>query len=119
MRFYRPFVEVPGDSEDRIMARTGEIVGYDPNENKCLWRFGYLPESQAAEAYMVSLPQYTTGGPKLACAGFLWVLATRDGTALDTFTGYGTNLPKEYEHVIQIGEPTDDDELQEADPYAV
>lgn len=114
MRFHRPSVEVPGDNVDisdpdhHIMQRMGEIIGYDHEQGVCLWRFGFLPGSRLAE----------WSGVHFSGAGFLWVRAERNGTALDTFTGYAMNLPKEYDRVIDVGDPIEEyDEIEEVDPF--
>lgn len=107
MQFTSPHISINGDASDRIMARSGSLVAYDPTTQRCLWRFGFLDMSQAAKAYGVSVKMFT------------WVLCERDGTftdVADIYNGFGTDLPKEYSAVILAGEPVDE---READPYDV
>lgn len=111
MRFTQPHVTIDGDSDDRIMARSGSLVGFDPETGLCVWRFGFLLNSQAARTYGVSVRLFT------------WVLCGRDGVGngmlvgvSDIYNGFGTDLPKEYSAVILADEPVDE---READPYDV
>jgi hypothetical protein len=82
----KPNVTVPGDSRDRIMARSGELVGR--TKTKVVWRFGFLPESDAARAYGVST------------SSFLWVKASPNGRAFESYKGFATDLPQTFQSVI-------------------
>lgn len=100
MRFVRPMVVVTDDSPDHIQQRLGEIVGYDPETNKCLWRFGFMPGSVLAEKF----------GVNTAEMGFTWAVCGRTGgQATDIFHGYGFNLPKEFQHIMDVGEPVEEE----------
>ena len=100
MRATPPFPEVPGDNEhandiwgtrERIMARSGDIVGFTARE--VVWRFGFLPGSEAANAYGVAINDGE---------GFVWVLATRKtGKVRATFRGFAVELPPEFRKVIE------------------
>jgi hypothetical protein len=82
----QPDINIPGDSSDKIMARSGDVIGI--TKSRVLWRFGFLPGSDSARAYGVSTPE------------FVWVKATWDGKALESFRGFGTDLPKTFRNVI-------------------
>lgn len=94
-----PYIDVPGDPttdsewlRSRIMARSGALIGF--GAERCVWRFGFLPGSEAANAYGVALEGH----------GFLWVLATRKtGKVVDTFRGWALELPDTYRKVIDNG----------------
>lgn len=109
MRFYRPDVVVPGDipppvHDHSIMGRMGELIGYDPEQDVCLWRFGFIANSTLAVWSGVCVTD-----------GFLWVLSDRTGEEQSRFTGWAFNLPLEFDHVITVGEPVEEDE--EGDTY--
>jgi hypothetical protein len=86
MQLIHPYVEVPGDRADRIMARACNLVGFD--RTKAVWCFGFLADSDAAKAYGV---QSET---------FIFVLADHGGEVIDTFTGFAFNLPSQFKDVI-------------------
>jgi len=91
MRLVKPYIEVPGDNRVNIMARSGDCLGL--NFYFSVWRFGFMPLSEAAQAYGVSIDNPSEG--------FLWVLATRKiGTVKDTFRGYAIELPDKFRRVI-------------------
>lgn len=86
----KPYPDIPGDSEDKIMARTGEMLGFDKNFS--VSRFGFIPGSIEAQAHGVCIPDNQ---------GFVWVLATRKtGKIKDTFRGYALELPARFRNVI-------------------
>ena len=87
MRFIRPDIRIKEDREDRIMARSGNIVGV--TKSRAVWKFGFLPDSDSAEAFEVSVDE------------FLWILADKDGKALASHTGFGRELPKRFNEVIE------------------
>ncbi len=97
MRATPPYPEVPGDNyevigllRERIMARSGDCLGM--NERLAVWRFGFLPNSEAANAYGVAVEDGE---------GFLWILATRKtGKVRASFRGYALDLPREFRTVI-------------------
>lgn len=106
MRFMSPHVDVPGDNAEpitlpdgselraRIMGRSGDLVG--GNSQEAVWRFGFLPESESAHAYGVSIPERRDEGH-----GFMWVLATRKtGHVREVFHGYAVELPANFNGVI-------------------
>ncbi len=83
----KPFVEIPGDTEDRIMARSGELVGL--TRTRAVWRFGFLPNSDMAHTFGVSVEQ------------FVWVLGDpRTAKVVATWSGYGCDLPTIFRRVI-------------------
>ena len=81
-----PTVEIKGDSNTKIMARSGNIVGL--SKTRIVWRFGFLPESDLAKAFGVSTDE------------FHWVLAEINGKVLAEHHGYGTTLPDRFKLVI-------------------
>ena len=87
MRFTIPSVEIGEDREDRIMARSGNLVGV--TKSRAVWRFGFLPDSDSAQAFGVSVDE------------FFWILADKDGKALASHTGFGRELPKRFHEVIE------------------
>ena len=87
MRFIRPDIRIKEDREDRIMARSGNIVGV--TKSRAVWRFGFLPDSDSAQAFGVSVDE------------FFWILADKDGKALASHTGFGRELPKRFHEVIE------------------
>lgn len=101
MQAVRPHVDVPGDNagylnqghtHPLIMARSGDLVGFDAD--LAVWRFGFTNGSEAARAYGVSLPN--------TVVGFVWVLATRKtGKVREHFIGYSTQLPAPWRNVIE------------------
>ncbi|MGH7406731.1 MAG: hypothetical protein ACREKF_01805 [Candidatus Methylomirabilales bacterium] len=70
-----PCPEVPGDSPNRVMARSGEAVYV--SKTRTVWRFGFLAGSDAARAYGVSVDR------------FLWLTTTRSGRVLRSVRGFG------------------------------
>lgn len=86
MQPIRPHVTVTNDSENRIMARSGSIVGF--SKSRVVWQFGFLPYSDNAEAFGVSTD------------GFLWIISTYNGKVLDTFQGYALSLPERFKNII-------------------
>jgi hypothetical protein len=68
------------------MARSGELVG--ASRSRAVWRFGFLPGSDAANAYGVSTEE------------FLWALADRHGKILSTFLGFAVQLPNRFKRII-------------------
>jgi hypothetical protein len=83
----RPKVEVPGDREDKVMAATGWVRGYE--KDLVVWQFGFLPGTVQAQAYGVSVEKCT------------WVLADSKGTVMESATGKVGDLPKIFERVLR------------------
>jgi hypothetical protein len=89
-----PWIEVPGDNEERIMARSGSCVGMNPT--LAVWRFGFMIMSETGIAHNVAIK--STGSEEY---GFLWVLATRKtGKVKQTFRGFAIELPSKFRQVI-------------------
>lgn len=107
MRATRPAVSIPGDNERSIiyigpvsrrevrpfiMARAGECIGV--SEFSAVWRFGFAPNSEAGEAYGVSVPPGR--GP------FFWYLTRREtGKIIYTFEGAAVDLPEHFRSVLE------------------
>ena len=87
MRIQMPSVKIVGDRNDKIMARSGNIVGL--TKSCVVWRFGFLPDSDSAKAFRVSVD------------GFKWILADKAGNVLSEHHGFGTNLPDRFKDVIE------------------
>ena len=86
MKPMKPSVKIPGDSQDEIMARSGELVGF--SKSRFVWRFGFMPDSDSCKAYGV----YTLL--------FHWVIALKNGRVLNYFSGFACDLPKRYQKII-------------------
>lgn len=82
----RPTVIFPNDTPNRILVRTGEPIGF--SKSRVVWRFGMLPESDAAKAYGVSTEKFT------------FVLTDWIGNELGRFEGFAMNLPKRFQKVL-------------------
>src|SRR6185295_533236 len=65
-----PTIEVPGDLPNRIMARSGKLVGF--SKTRFVWSFGCLAGSNNAKAFGCHSDD------------FLWVLADRAGNVFLT-----------------------------------
>ena len=88
MRIKMPSMRIKGDRSDKIMARSGNIVGL--TKNRVVWRFGFLPNSDSAKAFGVQVTE------------FHWVLADKAGNILAKHYGFGgTSLPKRFNEVIE------------------
>ena len=87
MRIQMPVVKIVGDRNDRIMARSGNVVGI--TKSRVVWRFGFLSDSDSAKAFGVNVNE------------FFWILADKDGKALASHTGFGRELPKRFHEVIE------------------
>ena len=87
MRIKMPSVKIEGDRSDRIMARSGNIVGL--TKSRIVWRFGFLPNSDSAKAFGVQMP------------GFHWVLTDKAGNILAEHHGFGRELPPRFWDVIE------------------
>ena len=86
MRILKPDVKMKGDREDRIMSRSGNVVGI--TKSRAVWRFGFLPDSDLAKAFEVHTEE------------FLWILADMNGKVLSEHHGFGINLPEIFRNVI-------------------
>lgn len=64
-----PLVVVPGDSPNKVMARTPELMGL--SLRRVAWRFGFQPGRVLAQS---------TG---IACPHALWVMAVYSGTVIE------------------------------------
>lgn len=87
MRIKMPSVKIKGDRSDRIMARSGNIVGL--TKSRVVWRFGFLSDSDSAKAFGVHVKD------------FQWVLTDKAGNVLSEHHGFGTNLPDRFNEVIE------------------
>jgi len=87
MRISMPSIRIKEDRGDRIMARSGYIIGV--TKSRAVWRFGFLPDSDSAKAFGVHVNE------------FFWILADKDGKALASHTGFGRELPKRFHEVIE------------------
>ena len=93
-----PHVEVPGDRDNRLMARDGHCMGM--SDKLAVWRFGYIFGSHLAMYSGCYITNETAFGTEYH--GYLWILATRKtGKIKERFRGYATDLPKEFKRVIE------------------
>jgi len=70
VKFIKPtLTDIPGDTSDFVMGRSGELVGF--SKRLAVWRYGFLGGSDMAAAFQV----YT--------AGFIWIMATHKGKIVD------------------------------------
>ena len=81
-----PTITIEGDFDNRIMARSGQIVGY--TKNRIVWLFGFCYHSEQAKAH--------------GCASttLAWVLTTPNGNTLARFDGFAMDLPQRFRRVI-------------------
>ena len=86
MRISMPSIRIKEDRGDRIMARSGYIIGV--TKSRAVWRFGFLPYSDSAKAFGVHTEE------------FLWILADMNGKVLSEHHGFGINLPERFRNVI-------------------
>lgn len=82
----KPSILIEND-KNRIMSRSGELVGL--SKTRAVWRYGFLPESDAALAYGVSVPV------------FVWIIAKYNGDVLNEYHGYAFELPKRYKDILK------------------
>lgn len=87
MRISMPSVKIEGDRSDRIMARSGNVVGI--TKSSVVWRFGFLPDSDSAKAFGVQVNEFN------------WVLADKAGNVLMQHHGFGRQLPDRFHDVIE------------------
>lgn len=87
MQPIQPYPKVAGDSPERIMSRSGALTGL--TRTRAVWRFGFLPGSPAALAY----------GCAYTGKGFLFVLCDKRGKVLETFDGWGAELPDHFQRI--------------------
>lgn len=107
MQVYMPFVDdLLGsvDSPAHVMCRDGDLVGFNPQLTRFVWRFGYIPGSIHSKAHNVQCEK-----------GFLWVLCDINGNApgsrmkdpdevrhaWPTFWGFGCELPPAFKAVLR------------------
>jgi hypothetical protein len=88
MQFYMPHVKVPNDTKDKIMARSGELVGF--SKTRAVWRFGFMDGSEDARVYGSHVPE-----------GYRWALTNVVGKPLEWFDGYAYELPKRFQKIIK------------------
>ena len=86
MKWIQPSIEISGDREDRIMARSGYPVGH--SRSRVVWRFGFLQESDAHKAYGVYVNS------------FFWVITNKTGKVLATHSGFTYDLPIRFQRII-------------------
>jgi len=82
----QPRINFSNDRSDRIMARAGAVIGF--SKYQVVWRFGMLPESDAAEAYGVSTDNFT------------FILSDWLGHEIERFEGFAFDLPEKFWRVI-------------------
>lgn len=88
MRAVMPYIELEGDDDGRIMARSGQFRGMD--KTKAVWIFGFIKNSPFAEAFGVHTDNFT------------FVLATRKtGKVKETFEGFAFQLPATFRKVLE------------------
>lgn len=80
-----PPVSIAGD-EGRIMARTGELVGF--SKHRALWRFGFLANSEHALAFDISTDAFT------------WILVNHEGKPLAEARGSWFEIPERFKKVV-------------------
>ena len=79
--------EIAGDSDNRIMMRSAQLVGL--SRNRAVWSAGFLRGSEHARAYGVSASEFT------------WFLTDHDGVIYDEYKGFGCDLPLAFEQVLK------------------
>lgn len=87
MKIKMPSVKIEGDRSDRIMARSGNVVGI--TKSRVVWRFGFLPNSDNAKAFGVHVKE------------FQWILTDKSGNVLAKHYGWKLNLPSRFQDVIE------------------
>ena len=87
MRIKMPSVKIKGDRNDKIMARSGNVVGI--TKSRVVWRFGFLADSDNAKAFGVNAKE------------FQWVLTDKSGNVFATHYGWMNNLPDRFHEVIE------------------
>lgn len=95
-----------GDTDQHLMARCGQLVGFTPKLTRFVWRFGFMPGSEEALAH----------GVDTGIRGCLWVICDIHGKApgsrfkdpdevrhaFPTFWGFGCELPEEFREVLNM-----------------
>lgn len=85
---------IPGDSDDNLMYRAGELMGI--SENNAVWRFGWDEESVYGKTG-VHLTRGDDGN-----IAFIWVLSTRRaGVVKEVVRDWAVNLPQNFKDVIE------------------
>lgn len=87
MKPIRPWIDVRGDTIERVMHGAGQLRGF--SKSRCVWCFGFLRGSYHAEAY----------GVKVNC--FQWVLTTMSGRTLAQHYGFNYDLPKRFKKILK------------------
>lgn len=82
-----PQVIIKGDTPDRIMARSGDVVGW--SGDRIIWRFGFLRDSDMYIHF------------KICIDNFIWIIANKKGKILDRFEGYAIELPKKFIDILK------------------
>lgn len=92
MHAIMPLVAVDDDPYPRCpMARNGVLVGF--SLARTLWRFGFVPGSDLAQAFGVSASRP------------LWVLCMVSGRPLETaLLRWGDQPPARFIHVLEVRE---------------
>lgn len=98
MRAKMPTILIEGDNpysvgvtRPHLMARNGTCMGM--SEYQAVWRFGQLPNSEAAHAYGIHSEE------------FYWVLAERKtGEVVSGWSGPAIRMPKEFRAVLDWGD---------------
>lgn len=85
----RPIIEaidIPGDTEDKIMARSGAVVGF--GSNGYVIRYGFLPGSDEAKVHGCHI------------STFIWARYNLAGKIEEQIEGFAFNLPKSFLNII-------------------
>jgi hypothetical protein len=98
MRAKMPLVILEGDNENQVgttrpflMARNGTLMGM--SRGRAVWRFGMLPNSEAALAYGFHSEDFT------------WVLSERQsGKVISSWQGPAIRMPDEFRSTLNWGD---------------
>lgn len=70
----KPKFDVPGDRDDKIMARSADLRA--TTKTQALWTLGFMPDSDAAKSY------------KCSTKSFFWVLCDKTGKVMEKYIGF-------------------------------
>jgi hypothetical protein len=88
MKLVQPKIIVDGDNKNQDMAKHGAVKGL--SYLHVVWAFGFLPETEYAVTYGVSVPERT------------YVLSNFGGEIDETFVGDEADLPRKFKKVINF-----------------